>query len=57
MSSVDRLTLVELIEAERAKLSPEARELWEELDTSLYLSPKEETKFKPHDLSPMNSTR
>ena len=49
MSSVDRLTLVELIEAEKAKLSPEALELWEELDASIYLSPEEETKLKRHE--------
>jgi hypothetical protein len=42
---VDRLTLVELIEAEKAKLSPEALELWEELDASLYMSPQEEPAF------------
>jgi hypothetical protein len=40
---------VELIEAEKAKLSPEALELWEDLDTSLYLSPEEEIKLKPHE--------
>ena len=48
---VDRLTLVELIEAEKARLSPEALELWEDLDTSLYLSPEEETKLKPHEVA------
>ena len=37
---------MELIEAEKAKLSPEALELWEDLDTSLYLSPEEEIKLK-----------
>ena len=31
MGGVDRLTLVELIEAEAAKLSPRGRELWERL--------------------------
>jgi hypothetical protein len=46
---VDRLTLVELIEAEKARLSPEALELWEEFDTSLYMSPEEETVLKPHE--------
>jgi hypothetical protein len=45
VASVDRLTLVELIEAEKAKLSPEALELWEELDASLYMSPQEEPAF------------
>lgn len=54
MSSVDRLTLVELIEAENAKLSPEALELWEELDASLYLSPEEETRLKPHEVAISN---
>jgi hypothetical protein len=29
---MDRLRLVELIEAQKAQLSPEAKELWEELD-------------------------
>jgi hypothetical protein len=43
--SVDRPTLVELIEAEKAKLSPEALKLWEELDASLYMSPEEEPVF------------
>jgi hypothetical protein len=45
VASVDRLTLVELIEAEKAKLSPEALKLWEELDASLYRSPEEEPAF------------
>jgi hypothetical protein len=44
-SSVDRPTLVELIEVEKAKLSPEALRLWEELDASLYVSPEEEPAF------------
>lgn len=51
MASVDRLTLVELIEAEKAKLSPEGLALWEELDASLYLSPEEETQLKPHEVA------
>ena len=46
---MDRPTLVELIEEEKAKLSPEALKLWEELDaslyTSLYTSPEEEPAF------------
>src|SRR5215208_6204610 len=45
VASVDRLTLVELIEAQKAKLSPEALELWEDLDTSVYMSPQEEPAF------------
>ena len=45
MASVDRQTLVELIEAQKAKLSPEALKLWEELDASLYMSPEEEPAF------------
>jgi hypothetical protein len=45
VASVDRLTLVGLIEAQQAKLSPEALKLWEELDASLYMSPEEETAF------------
>ena len=45
MGSVDRLTLAELIEGEKAKLSPEALKLWEELDASLYMSPEEEPAF------------
>ena len=51
LGSVDRLTLVELIEAEKAKLSPEALEIWEELDTSLYLGSDEETRLKPHEVA------
>ena len=42
---MDRPTLVELIEAQKAKLSPEALKLWEELDASLYMSPEEEPAF------------
>ena len=53
MGSVDRLTLVELIEAQKARLSPLALELWEELDASLYLSPDDETRFKPHEYALM----
>jgi hypothetical protein len=45
VARVDRLSLVELIEAEKAKLSPEAKKLWEELDASLYMSPQEEPAF------------
>ena len=45
MGSVDRLTLVELIEAQKAKLSPEAQKLWEELDASFYMSLEEEPAF------------
>ena len=45
MGSVDRLSLVELIEAEKAKLSPEALKLWEELEASFYMSPEEEPAF------------
>ena len=44
-SSMDRPTLVELIEEEKAKLSPEALKLWEELAASLYTSPEEESAF------------
>ena len=42
---MDRPTLVELIEEEKAKLSPEALKLWEELDASLYTRPEEEPAF------------
>jgi hypothetical protein len=45
VGSVDRLMLVELIEAEKAKLSPEALKLWEGLDASLYTSPEGEPVF------------
>jgi hypothetical protein len=45
VGSIDRLTLVELIEEEKAKLSPEALELWEELEASLYTSSEEEPAF------------
>src|SRR5918995_4996227 len=44
-ASVDRPTLVELIGAEKAKLSPDALSLWEELEASLYNSPEEEPAF------------
>ena len=43
--SMDRQTLVELIEEHKAKLSPEALRLWEELDASLYTSPEDEPAF------------
>jgi hypothetical protein len=55
VGSVDRMMLVELIEGYKAKLSPKALELWEELDTSLYLSPEEETTLKPHEIALMES--
>ena len=55
MGSVDRMTLVELIEEYKSKLSPEALELWEDLDASLYLSPEEETRLKPHEADMMRS--
>ena len=42
---MDRLTLLELIETQKAKLSAEALTLWEELDASLYKSPEEEPAF------------
>ena len=45
MGSADRLTLVEMIEDEKEKLSPEALELWEELDASLYRNPEEVPTF------------
>ena len=39
---VDRITLVELIEGETGKLSPRGRELWEEMEILLELSPEEQ---------------
>jgi len=39
---VDRITLVELIEGETAKLSPRGRELWEEMEALVELSPEEQ---------------
>lgn len=48
---VDRLTLVELIEAEKGKMSDEGRDLWETFDASLYLSPEEETRLKRHEVA------
>ena len=42
---MDRPTLVELIEVEKAKLSPETLRLWEELDASLYNSAEDEPAF------------
>jgi hypothetical protein len=50
VGSVDRPTLAELIEAQKAKLSPEALGLWEELDSSLYMSPEEGTFLKRHEV-------
>jgi hypothetical protein len=47
---VDRPTLVEQIEAQKAKLSPEALKLWEELDSSLYMSPEEGTFLKRREV-------
>ena len=43
MASVDRLMLVELIEAEKAKLSLEALELWKGLEQSHYFSNEAES--------------
>ena len=40
--SVDRLTLVELIEGEVAKLSPRGRDLWERLELHTELTAPEE---------------
>jgi hypothetical protein len=40
--SVDRLTLVELIEGEAAKLSPRGRELWERLELHVETTSPEE---------------
>jgi hypothetical protein len=42
VASVDRLMLVELIEAEKAKLSLDALELWKELEESHYFSNESE---------------
>ncbi len=39
---MDRLRLVELIEGEAAKLSPAGKELWEELEVLVEISPPEE---------------
>jgi len=39
---VDRLELVEIIENQKAKLSPRGKELWDELDIPVYMSPEEE---------------
>jgi hypothetical protein len=52
MGSVSRLTLVELIEEQKARLSSEALELWGDVDAFLYLSPEEETRLKPHERAP-----
>jgi hypothetical protein len=45
VGSVDRPTLVELIEVQKAKLSAEVLKLWEELEASFYTSPEEEPVF------------
>jgi hypothetical protein len=50
VGSVDRPTLVEQIEAQKAKLSPEALKLSEELDSSLYMSPEEGTFLKRREV-------
>jgi hypothetical protein len=50
VASVDRLTLVEMIEAQKAKLSSEALKLWEELDTSWYMRSEEATFLKRHEV-------
>jgi hypothetical protein len=42
---VDRITLVELIEDETAKLSPRGRALWEEMETLVELSPEEQASL------------
>jgi hypothetical protein len=39
---VDRLELVEVIEVQKARLSPNGKELWEELDILVYMTPEEE---------------
>ena len=39
---MDRLTLVELIEAETAKLSNEGREKWQDYNAAVYLSDDDE---------------
>jgi hypothetical protein len=43
--AVDRITLVELIEDETAKLSPRGKELWEEMETLVDLSPEEQVSL------------
>ena len=50
MSSVDRQTLVELVEGEAAKLSPRGRELWERLELHGEITALEEAT--PETLSP-----
>ena len=50
MASVDRQTLGELIEAQKAQLSPEALELWKELDESPFFS-NEADHFINEDLT------
>jgi hypothetical protein len=46
---VDRLELVEIIEREKARLSPKGRELWDEMEISVYMSSEEESKLNPHE--------
>ena len=50
MGSVDRLTLVELIEEGVEKLSPQGRELWERLELHTETTPPEEAT--PETLPP-----
>jgi hypothetical protein len=40
--SVDRLELVEIIEDQKARLSQTGKELWDELDILVYMTPEEQ---------------
>jgi hypothetical protein len=48
------LALVELIEAQKLKLSPHARELWDEFDALIYLSEDDRMHFTPEEKKVMN---
>ena len=48
---MDRITLVELIEGETASLSPRGKELWEELEALVELTPEEQnTRYQQADI-------
>jgi hypothetical protein len=50
---MDRLDLVEMIEAQILKLSPHARELWDEFDALIYFSDDSRIKYTPQEYDAM----
>src|SRR5215208_2845241 len=51
---MDRLDLVEMIEAQILKLSPHARELWDEFDALIYFSDDSRINYTPQEYDVMN---